>query len=75
MEDPKCAECGEVATQRCSRCKNEWYCSRECQLKKWKQHKKFCEIVSKNMSEDQKFKEEQKIKKQKQAEKEALERA
>ena len=36
MGDPKCAECGEVATQRCSKCKQEWYCSRECQLKKWK---------------------------------------
>ena len=33
MEDPKCAGCGAVATQRCSKCKNEWYCTRECQLK------------------------------------------
>ena len=32
MGDPKCAKCGEVATKRCSRCKNEWYCSRECQV-------------------------------------------
>lgn len=30
MEDPKCAECGKVATQRCSKCKNAWYCSRDC---------------------------------------------
>lgn len=22
LEDPKCAECGKAATQRCSRCKN-----------------------------------------------------
>lgn len=29
MEDPQCAECGAPATQRCSRCKNIWYCSRE----------------------------------------------
>lgn len=33
MEDPKCAECGKVATQRCSKCKNAWYCSRDCQLR------------------------------------------
>jgi zinc finger MYND domain-containing protein 10 len=33
IEDPKCAGCGVIATQRCSKCKNEWYCSRECQLK------------------------------------------
>ena len=30
MDDPKCAACGEPATQRCSKCKQEWYCSREC---------------------------------------------
>ena len=30
MEDPKCGLCGLLATQRCSRCKNAWYCSREC---------------------------------------------
>jgi len=30
MDEPKCAECGKNATQRCSRCKNQWYCSREC---------------------------------------------
>ena len=36
LEEPKCAECGDKAAQRCSKCKNEWYCSRECQLKRWK---------------------------------------
>lgn len=30
MEDPKCAECGALATQRCSKCKQAWYCSRDC---------------------------------------------
>lgn len=29
-DDPKCASCGESAKHRCSKCKNEWYCSREC---------------------------------------------
>lgn len=46
MEDPKCAECGEVASQRCSKCKSEWYCSRECQIKRWKQHKEMCAVLS-----------------------------
>ena len=45
LEDPKCAECGEAAKQRCSKCKGEWYCSRECQIKKWKQHKEMCKIL------------------------------
>ena len=52
LEDPKCAECGELATQRCSRCKNEWYCSRECQLKKWKAHKQYCEVLTRIRKED-----------------------
>ena len=26
LEEPKCSQCGTMATQRCSRCKNEWYC-------------------------------------------------
>ena len=30
MEDPKCANCGKPATQRCSRCKNQWYCGSDC---------------------------------------------
>jgi len=52
MEDPRCANCGKVATQRCSRCKNQWYCSRECQLKRWKGHKALCDIIQKNRKED-----------------------
>ena len=46
MEEPKCAVCGEPAKQRCSKCKGEWYCSRECQLKKWKEHKKMCSMLA-----------------------------
>ena len=52
MEDPKCAECGDPASQRCSKCKNEWYCTRECQLKRWKQHKELCNILSKIKAEE-----------------------
>ena len=43
---PKCASCNEVAVNRCSRCKNEWYCGRACQVKVWKDHKPFCDILS-----------------------------
>lgn len=44
MEDPKCEECGAVATQRCSRCKMAWYCTRDCQLRQWKKHKQICQM-------------------------------
>merc|ERR1711998_376371 len=49
LEDPKCAVCGLPAEKRCSRCKNEWYCSRECQVGAWEGHKTVCDIVSKDM--------------------------
>merc|ERR1719446_460372 len=45
LEDPKCAKCGQPAEKRCSRCKNEWYCSRECQVAAWEGHKAVCDIV------------------------------
>ena len=45
LDDPKCAKCGNVASQRCSRCKNEWYCSRPCQVGSWKAHKGVCDVL------------------------------
>lgn len=42
MEDPKCAFCSREAASRCSRCKSEWYCSKDCQVKRWKEHKTIC---------------------------------
>lgn len=42
MEDPTCGGCGKPASKRCSKCKSEWYCSKECQVKRWKQHKEMC---------------------------------
>ena len=27
-ESPKCNKCGKDAAKRCSRCRNQWYCSR-----------------------------------------------
>jgi len=45
MDDPKCGVCGKTAEKRCSRCKIEWYCSRECQVGAWKKHKPFCDAM------------------------------
>eukprot|EP00050_Salpingoeca_kvevrii_P022724 m.131177 g.131177 ORF g.131177 m.131177 type:complete len:454 (+) comp9806_c0_seq5:884-2245(+) len=44
-EDPKCALCGEPAVNRCSRCKTEWYCRRQCQVEHWSKHKEICNAV------------------------------
>lgn len=62
MEDPKCSECGKVATQRCSKCKNAWYCSRDCQLRQWKTHKAICMLFA--ASKEEKEDKEEQIKKQ-----------
>ena len=44
----RCDTCGNgKATMRCSRCHLVHYCSRECQVKAWKQeHKSECEPIS-----------------------------
>ena len=46
MEDPICSQCGKLANSRCSRCKSEWYCSKECQIKRWKEHKNVCKTLA-----------------------------
>lgn len=38
----QCANCGKKAEKRCSKCRSEWYCGRDCQLASWHQHKAFC---------------------------------
>jgi MYND finger len=43
-----CSFCRKVSTTKlpsCSRCKKQAYCSKDCQVKHWKAHKKFCEEV------------------------------
>lgn len=37
-----CENCKQDATKRCSKCKQVWYCTRECQLAHWKVHKPKC---------------------------------
>ncbi|XP_059572150.1 zinc finger MYND domain-containing protein 10 isoform X2 [Alligator mississippiensis] len=45
-EKPKCGMCGSEAAKRCSRCRNEWYCKRECQVQHWQKHKKACDLMA-----------------------------
>jgi predicted Zn-ribbon and HTH transcriptional regulator len=54
MEDPICAQCGKLANSRCSRCKSEWYCSKECQIKRWKEHKTICKSLAALFKENEK---------------------
>ncbi|CAK8688765.1 unnamed protein product [Clavelina lepadiformis] len=46
---PKCAVCGAEASKRCSRCRQEWYCKRECQVSHWSKHKTVCDMMAGDM--------------------------
>ena len=43
-EPPNCPICHQIADQRCTGCKKVYYCSRECQIKHWGDHKANCNI-------------------------------
>ena len=40
-----CGQCGQKSSSCCSRCQLVSYCSRECQKKDWKTHKKVCKTL------------------------------
>ena len=37
-----CEYCMKKATLQCGRCKRTYYCSADCQRRKWKEHKRYC---------------------------------
>lgn len=52
IEAKKCSLCQEPSEKRCSRCKEVWYCSRECQVKDWENHKSTCNTITKINSDN-----------------------
>ncbi|XP_077281435.1 zinc finger MYND-type containing 10 [Temnothorax americanus] len=46
IEAKKCSLCQEPSKKQCSRCKEAWYCSRECQVKDWENHKNICNMIT-----------------------------
>lgn len=44
--DPTCARCKADASNRCSKCHSEWYCSRKCQVEDWPIHKQICKVLA-----------------------------
>jgi len=53
MNEPKCAVCYKTseALKCCARCHCLYYCSRECQVAHFPQHKKDCKLVLKELYE------------------------
>ena len=60
MDDPKCSNCGKDASNRCSKCKNEWYCGKDCQKMCWKKHKEFCQKLAELNKENEELDEKKK---------------
>jgi len=44
--------CGKIAPKKCSRCKVQRYCSKECQRDDWNEHKKICSANLKLKNQD-----------------------
>ena len=46
-----CSACGEKSdtVKKCTACKCVWYCDKECQNKHWKEHKKECKRIKKEL--------------------------
>ncbi|KAI9458204.1 hypothetical protein BJY52DRAFT_1149907 [Lactarius psammicola] len=47
-DTPPCKKCNTTASvrQRCSGCHVTWYCSKDCQVGDWSDHKKDCKLLS-----------------------------
>ncbi|XP_072203743.1 zinc finger MYND domain-containing protein 10 [Excalfactoria chinensis] len=45
-DKPRCRVCGAEAAKRCSRCRNEWYCTRACQVQHWQKHRTACDLLA-----------------------------
>ncbi|KAF9355113.1 hypothetical protein BGX26_006988 [Mortierella sp. AD094] len=41
-----CKKCGKRTTKRCAKCKQTYYCSRECQTDNWPDHRPSCRILT-----------------------------
>lgn len=72
-EKSKCVKCGQEANKRCSRCKTEWYCRRECQVAHWREHRYTCDYYIDQQQRAAREKEQQRLK-QKQKQEEAIQR-
>ena len=47
LKHKTCKKCGIESRQKCSVCRQTYYCSSDCQLSDWKSHKLLCEPVCK----------------------------
>ena len=47
LKHKTCKKCGIESHQKCSVCRQTYYCSSDCQLSDWKSHKLLCEPVCK----------------------------
>ncbi|KAG8177747.1 hypothetical protein JTE90_008850 [Oedothorax gibbosus] len=45
-DHPICAQCKGKGLKRCSKCKNEWYCGRPCQVSHWPKHRSACDLMT-----------------------------
>ncbi|XP_062569868.1 uncharacterized protein LOC134231932 isoform X1 [Saccostrea cucullata] len=52
----KCKMCkqGKQTMKRCTRCREAYYCSRECQAKDWPVHRTMCSLTGENSTPDKK---------------------
>ncbi len=45
MEDNICSVCSSEGAKKCSRCKTQYYCGKECQRKDYKMHREICILI------------------------------